>query len=143
MVLNELQKQQLKLLALSQQNGAQAAEIRDLKQQQKQIAARAEQLDNLQQRMVEMHAALLKLQTTDGLVASAEGFVQGGGQAPEIVVQGLAVSCHGLPLADRSLSSNRVNWGHTDRLFKPAESTSAALRLGASRGCRLHGRLVA
>jgi hypothetical protein len=51
MLLNEVQQQQ-------RINEAQAAEIRDLKQQQKQFAARAEQLNIMQQRMEEMNTAL-------------------------------------------------------------------------------------
>jgi uncharacterized protein HemX len=47
---------------------AQAAEIRDLKQQQ--LRTQAKQLRGMQQQMAEMHAALLKLQTKDELVAN-------------------------------------------------------------------------
>jgi septal ring factor EnvC (AmiA/AmiB activator) len=66
MLLNEMQQQRTQM---TKKIDAQAAEIRDLKQQQKQFAVRAEQLDNVQQRMEQMHAALLKLQTKDELVA--------------------------------------------------------------------------
>jgi Chaperone of endosialidase len=55
MLLNEMQKK----------NAAQDAEIRDLKQQQKQFATQAEVQDLRQQ----LQAALLKLQSKDGLVA--------------------------------------------------------------------------
>ena len=55
MLLNEVQKQ--------------AAEIRDLKEQQKQSVAQAEQLRDLQQQLAELHAALAKLQSKNELVA--------------------------------------------------------------------------
>jgi len=55
MLLNEVQKQ--------------AAEIRDLKEQQKQSVAQAEELRDVQQQLVELHAALAKLQSKDELVA--------------------------------------------------------------------------
>jgi hypothetical protein len=55
MLLDEVQKQ--------------AAEIRGLKQQQKQSVAQAQQLRNVQQQLTEVRAALLKLQTKDELVA--------------------------------------------------------------------------
>jgi hypothetical protein len=55
MLLNEVKKQ--------------AAEIRDLKQQQKQSVAQAEQLRDVQQQLAELHAALAKLQSKDELVA--------------------------------------------------------------------------
>jgi hypothetical protein len=47
----------------------QAAEIRDLKQQQKQFVAQAEQLRDVQQQLAELHAALAKVQSKDELVA--------------------------------------------------------------------------
>jgi hypothetical protein len=55
MLLNEVQKQ--------------AAEIRDLKQQQKQSVAQAEQLRDVQHQLAAMRATLLKLQVKDELVA--------------------------------------------------------------------------
>ena len=55
MLLNEVQKQ--------------AAEIRDLKKQQKQSVAQAEQLRDVQQQLAELHAALAKQQSKDELVA--------------------------------------------------------------------------
>ena len=55
MLLNEVQKQ--------------AAEIRELKQQQKQSVAQAEQLRDVQQQLAALHAALVKLQSKDELVA--------------------------------------------------------------------------
>jgi hypothetical protein len=71
-LLNELQKQQQKIgaqaiinAAQATQLVAQAAEIRELKQQQKQFATQAE-LKELKQ---ELHAALLKLQAKGALVA--------------------------------------------------------------------------
>jgi hypothetical protein len=55
MLLNEVQKQ--------------AAEIRDLKEQQKQSVAQAEQLRDMQQQLSELHTALAKLQSKNELVA--------------------------------------------------------------------------
>jgi hypothetical protein len=55
MLLNEVQKQ--------------AAEIRDLKQQQKQSVTQAAKLRDVQQQLAELHAALVKLQRKDELVA--------------------------------------------------------------------------
>lgn len=55
MLLNEMQKQ--------------AAEIRDLKQQQKQAVTQAVELRDVQQQLAELHAALVKLQSKDELVA--------------------------------------------------------------------------
>jgi hypothetical protein len=55
MLLNEVQKQ--------------AAEIRDLKQQQKQSVAQAEQLRDMQQQLAVMQATFAKLQVKDELVA--------------------------------------------------------------------------
>ena len=55
MLLNEVQKQ--------------AQEIRDLKLQQKRFVAQAEQLRAVQQQLTELHAALVKLQNKDELVA--------------------------------------------------------------------------
>jgi hypothetical protein len=55
MLLNEMQQQQ-------RINEAQAAEIRDLKQQQKTVG-------EMQKQMAEMHAALLKLQAKDEFMA--------------------------------------------------------------------------
>jgi hypothetical protein len=55
MLLNEVQKQ--------------AAEIRELKQQQKQSVTQAQQLRDVQRQLAELHAALAKLQSKDELVA--------------------------------------------------------------------------
>jgi hypothetical protein len=55
MLLNEMQKR--------------AAEIRDLKQQQKQSVTQAAQLRDLQRQLRELHAALVKLQSMEQLVA--------------------------------------------------------------------------
>ena len=55
MLLNEVQKQ--------------AAEIRDLKRQQKQLVSQAEQLHDVQQQLAELHAAFAKLQSKHELVA--------------------------------------------------------------------------
>ena len=73
MLLNEVQKQQSTVQALSEQNAAQATEIRDLKQQQ--LATYAEQ-QQMQHQMAELkdlnqatQAALRKLQAKDELVA--------------------------------------------------------------------------
>jgi hypothetical protein len=60
MLLNEVQQQRKQM---TEKIDAQAAEIRDLKQQQKAVG-------EMQQQMAEMHAALLKLQTKDELVAN-------------------------------------------------------------------------
>jgi cell division protein FtsB len=59
MLLNEVQQQQQKI-------AAQAAEIRSLKARQKEFATQAE-LANLKQAL---HAALLKMQSADALVAN-------------------------------------------------------------------------
>jgi prefoldin subunit 5 len=50
-------------------NEALAAEIFDLKQQQEQFAAQAEQLRGMQREIAEMRAALVKLHASDELVA--------------------------------------------------------------------------
>jgi hypothetical protein len=55
MLLNEVQRQ--------------AAEIRDLKQQQKQFVAQAEQLRDVQQQLAALHAALASLKSEEKLVA--------------------------------------------------------------------------
>jgi hypothetical protein len=64
MLLNEVQKQQSTVQTLSEQNAAQAAEIRDLKQQQMQFATQSEVNDLKQQ----LQAALLKVHAQDELV---------------------------------------------------------------------------
>jgi hypothetical protein len=55
MLLNEVQKQ--------------AAEIRELKEQQQQFVTQAEQLRDVQRQLADLHAALAKLQSKDELVA--------------------------------------------------------------------------
>jgi hypothetical protein len=61
-VLNELQRQQASIQSLSEQNGSQAAEIFDLKQQ-------VTKLGDLQREVAAMHAALASLQSKDQIVA--------------------------------------------------------------------------
>jgi hypothetical protein len=65
MLLNEVQHQQTAAVAQAAKIAAQDAEIRQLKQQQKQLVTHAE-LNNLKQ---ELQAALVKLQSKDELVA--------------------------------------------------------------------------
>jgi hypothetical protein len=65
MLLNELQDQQQRIAAQEAVNSAQAAEIRDLKQQQKQFATQ-EDLKDLQQ---QLQAALAALRSENKLVA--------------------------------------------------------------------------
>jgi len=65
MLLNELQEQQQRIAAQEAVNSAQAAEIRDLKQQQKQFATQ-EDLKDLQQ---QLQAALAALRSENKLVA--------------------------------------------------------------------------
>jgi uncharacterized coiled-coil protein SlyX len=67
MLLNEFQKQQARIEALSSQNAEQARQIADIKQQQQvQIDAQSTQLKMLQQQLV---ALTQKLQAREGLVA--------------------------------------------------------------------------
>jgi hypothetical protein len=61
MLLNEVQHQQQEIAIQGLSINAQAAEIRDLKQQQKTVG-------NMQKQLTEMHAALLKLQAKDEFV---------------------------------------------------------------------------
>jgi trimeric autotransporter adhesin len=65
MLLNELQKQQQRIVAQEAVNSAQAAEIRELKQQQKQFATQ-EELNDLQQ---QLQATLAALRSENQLVA--------------------------------------------------------------------------
>lgn len=65
MLLNEMQHQQRKIAAQAAINAAQASEIRELNQQQKQFATQA-QLKGLKQ---ELQAALRELKSKDPLVA--------------------------------------------------------------------------
>jgi uncharacterized coiled-coil protein SlyX len=67
MLLNEFQKQQARIEALSSQNAEQARQIADIKQQQQvQVDAQSTQLKMLQQQLV---ALTQKLQAREGLVA--------------------------------------------------------------------------
>lgn len=61
-LLNEMQRQQASIVSLTMQNGSQAAEISELKQQ-------VTKLGELAREVAEMHSALAKLQTKDQLVA--------------------------------------------------------------------------
>ena len=61
-LLNEMQRQQASIVSLTMQNGSQAAEISELKQQ-------VTKLGVLAREVAEMHSALAKLQTKDQLVA--------------------------------------------------------------------------
>jgi hypothetical protein len=65
LLLNAYQNQQRRIVALDSVNASQAAEIRELKQQQTQLATRAE-LHELQQ---QLQAALTALHSEDQLVA--------------------------------------------------------------------------
>ena len=61
MLLNEVQRQQIRMAAQDERNSSQAGEIRDLQRQQ--IRDRRQQLAELKDLKLELHAALLKLQT--------------------------------------------------------------------------------
>jgi Chaperone of endosialidase len=62
MLLNEVQKQQRRMASQDERIASQAAEIRDLNRQQKVVV-------DMQGQLAKMHAALVKLQTNDDLVA--------------------------------------------------------------------------
>jgi hypothetical protein len=77
MLLNEMQQQQATVHVLSEQKAAQAAEIRDLKQQQRQeiatqdahSAAQDAKINQLLGQLAELHSALATLQTKEELLA--------------------------------------------------------------------------
>jgi hypothetical protein len=66
LLLNEVQQQQRRIMAETNANAAQAAEIRSLKAE---LAAHTAQLHGMQQQMTALHAALSDRHTKDELIA--------------------------------------------------------------------------